>query len=224
MGLKRSGAALIHAVRNMLDPDIRIFGIGLSRTGTSSLTKALTMLGVKTVHYPNDMTTQQELKAGNYNLSVLRRAQALTDIPVSPYYAQFDRLFPSSKFILTTRSTDSWLHSMENHFRLYVEHRRDDFDDFVFACVYGSLHFNAERFSYVKELHESNCRRYFADRPGKLLVVDLTQADDGWLKICEFLDLPVPTAAFPHENKKRSAPAQRRKRPGLLSRLKGWLR
>jgi hypothetical protein len=207
----------------MLDPDIRIFGIGLSRTGTSSLTKALRILGVETVHYPNDKTTQQELKAGNYNLSVLRRVQALTDIPVSPFYAQFDSLFPSSKFILTTRSTDSWLRSMENHFRLYVEHRRDDFDDFVFACVYGSLHFSPERFAYVKELHESNCRRYFADRPDRFLVLDLLEADDGWLKICEFMDLPVPSEGFPHENKRRSAPAQRRKPQGLLSRLRHWL-
>jgi hypothetical protein len=210
----------------MLNSHTKILGIGLSRTGTMSLTKALTILGIKTRHYPNDKTTQNELKAGNYDLSVLQEVQALTDIPVSPYYAQLDRLFPQSKFILTTRPTDSWLRSIENHFRLYVEHRRDDFDDFVHACVYGSLHFSADRFAYVKELHEANCRRYFADQPEKLLVLDFHQGDDGWAKICGFLGCPVPNEVFPHENKSRSYPATPTKRAiptkrtGLLTRLR----
>jgi hypothetical protein len=203
----------------MVSTNGKIFGIGLSRTGTMSLTKALTTLGIKTRHYPNDKTTQNELKAGNYDLSVLREVQALTDIPVSPYYAQLDRLFPQSKFILTTRPTDSWLQSIENHFQLYVERRRDDFDDFVLACVYGSLHFSADRFAYVKELHEDNCRRYFAERPGKLLVLDLLQAEHGWAEICNFLDCQVPNEAFPHENKKRLHPAKPVDRENLLRRL-----
>jgi hypothetical protein len=203
----------------MPNNDAKIFGIGLSRTGTMSLTKALTTLGIKTRHYPNDKTTQNELKAGNYELSVLREVQALTDIPVAPYYAQLDRLFPQSKFILTTRPTDSWLQSIENHFRLYVEHRRDDFDDFILACVYGSLHFSADRFAYVKELHEDNCRRYFAERPGKLLVLDLLEAKDGWVNICNFLGCQVPNEAFPHENRKRLRPAKPLQRESLLRRF-----
>jgi hypothetical protein len=206
-----------------MDKNAKIFGIGLSRTGTLSLTKALTMLGVNAKHYPNDKMTQDELRRGSYRLSLLKEVQALTDIPVSPYYPQFDRLFPGSRFILTTRSTDSWLPSIENHFRLYVEQRRDDFDDFVFACVYGVLHFNADRFRYVKELHEANVRRYFADRPGALLILNIAEGD-GWKAICDFLDCPVPSEPFPHENVKRSKPATRRTaapiaRKSLLRRL-----
>jgi hypothetical protein len=204
----------------MLDSDLKVFGIGLSRTGTMSLTQALTLLGIRTQHYPNDKRTQDELKAGQYKLSILQKFQALTDIPVSPYYAQFDSLFPRSKFILTTRSTDDWLRSVDNHFQLYVRQRRDEFDDFVFACVYGSLQFNAERFAFVKELHERNCRAYFADRPEKLLVLDLRQEGDAWGKICSFLGCAVPNEAFPHENKKRTRAAKPLKREGLLSRVR----
>ena len=61
--------------------DAKVFGIGLSRTGTVSLTAALNVLGIDAVHYPNDAATQEELKAGRYRLSVLDRVQALTDIP-----------------------------------------------------------------------------------------------------------------------------------------------
>ncbi len=208
----------------MLSPETRIFGIGLSRTGTTSLTKALSILGLKTQHYPNDKTTQHELRTGQYNLSILREEQALTDIPVAPFYAQFDRLYPQSKFILTTRPTASWLGSMENHFRLYVDYRRDDFDDFVLACVYGSLHFNPDRFAYVKELHENNCRIHFTGRPEKLLVLDLLESTDPWGQLCNFLGCAVPDQLFPHENKRRSYPAKPVRPKGLLEKLKTRIR
>jgi hypothetical protein len=194
-----------------------IFGIGLSRTGTVSLTRALGQLGIDARHYPNDPVTQKELKQGCYSLSILAEAQALLDIPVAPYYAQFDTLYPEAKFILTTRPEDPWLVSMENHFRLYVEQRRDDFDDFVHACVYGALHFSAERFRYVKRLHEQNVRDYFSGRPDKLLVFDLFSGDS-WPEVCGFLKLPVPDAPFPHRNVALTAPVSAR-REGLLRRL-----
>jgi sulfotransferase family protein len=211
-----------------MNQNAKIFGIGLSRTGTLSLTKALTTLGFKTKHYPNDKATQDELRRGSYRLSLLNEVQALTDIPVSPYYAQFDRLYPGSRFILTTRATDAWLTSIENHFRLYVEQRRDDFDDFVCACVYGTLHFSADRFRYVKELHEANVRRYFADRAGDLLVLNIAEGDD-WKVLCDFLETPIPSEPFPHENIKRSRPATRRtaapsRRDSLVRRLLGILK
>jgi hypothetical protein len=202
----------------MTDQNTKIFGIGLSRTGTLSLTNALTILGIEAKHYPNDAQTQEELKRGCYALSLLQTVQALTDIPVSPFYPQFDSAFPKSQFILTTRSTGAWLASVENHFQMYVERRRDDFDDFVFACVYGSLHFNAERFQYVKELHEENVRRYFADKPDRLLILDVFQGDS-WQSLCSFLGRPVPDEAFPHQNKALLTPAGTRKRRTSFTKL-----
>jgi hypothetical protein len=197
----------------------KIFGIGLSRTGTLSLTTALEQLGIVATHYPNDKATRDELRRGHYSLSILDHVQALLDIPVSPYYAQFDHIYPEAKFILTTRPLESWLRSMENHFSLYVEHMRDDFDDFVHACVYGALYFSSERFRYVKELHERNVRDYFSGRPEKLLVFDVSQGDS-WPELCPFLDLPVPDSPFPHANLARSEPARRRRFPRLRARFR----
>jgi hypothetical protein len=206
----------------VLDRQTKVFGIGLSRTGTLSLTNALTALGIETRHYPNDPVTQKELRAGRYELSVLDEVQALTDIPIAPFYAQLDRAFPDSRFILTTRDTESWLVSMEHHFRMYVEHRRDEFDDFVLACVYGCLHFSAERFRDVKELHEANIRRHFADRPEDLLVLDLGQAN-GWEPLCDFLDYPVPDEPYPHKNRALKRPARRPTRVDRLrARVRRW--
>jgi Sulfotransferase domain len=184
----------------------KIFVIGLSRTGTSSLTAALKLLGYRACHYPHDPVTQRELMEGQYNLSVLKDLNALTDIPVAPFYPQLDRIFPGSKFILSTRETGSWLASMENHFRFYVEYNRDPFSDFMHACVYGALHFNADRFAYAKEVHEHNVRRYFAGREKDFLVLDVTQGDP-WDQLCRFLDRPRPQEPFPRMNKRLESPA-----------------
>lgn len=178
----------------------KIFGVGLSRTGTWSLSLALTRLGFETRHFPNDQATQRELRAGQYKLSVLDQVDALMDIPVAPYYAQFDRAFPGSRFILSTRATGPWLKSVENHFRLYVDHRRDSFDDFVFAAVYGSVEFSAGRFAWVKEQHEANIRKYFADRPEDLLIIDVSHGNP-WELLCKFLGRPIPDEPFPHGNR-----------------------
>jgi hypothetical protein len=189
----------------------KIFGIGLSRTGTLSLSAALQTLGIETRHYPNDVRTQDELRRGYYELSILQTVQAITDIVVSPFYAQFDTVYRDSRFILTTRPTDAWLTSVEKHFRNYVEFRRDPFDDFVLACVYGTLHFSSDRLRYVKELHEENVGRYFASEPHKLLVLDVSTAA-GWEPLCAFLDRPVPQEPYPHLNKERAEPAVPRRR------------
>lgn len=201
-----------------LNAQTRIFGIGLSRTGTLSLTRALTQLGIESVHYPDDPVTQEELRHGNYALSILDEVQALLDIPVAPYYAQFDALYPDAKFILTTRPEESWLVSVENHFRLYVEQRHDDFDDYVHACVYGVLHFSADRFRHVKRLHEENVRSHFAARPDKLLVFDVFRGD-GWPELCRFVGLPVPDGPYPHQNPALTAPAEPKR--SALRRLLG---
>lgn len=194
----------------------RIFCIGLSRTGTVSLTAALELLGYPARHYPNDPLTQEELRSGRYHLSVLEEVRALTDIPVAPFYPQLDREFPGSKFILTTRDTGAWLESVERHFSLYVEHQRDDFDDFILACVYGCLHFSRERFGWVKERHEADVREYFADRPKDLLILDVA-AEDPWALLCEFLEAPRPDEPYPHRNRALNRPAVK---PGRIARLR----
>lgn len=201
-----------------MHPDAKILGIGLSKTGTVSLAKALTRLGFKTKHFPDDKTTQEELRRGRYDLSIFREYQGLVDIPVAPYYAQFDRIYPSAKFILTTRSTEAWLTSLERHFQFWVEYRRTAYDDFVLACTYGVQHFNAERLRYVKEVHEANVRRYFEGRPEKLLVLNVFEGD-GWDELCGFLGCPVPEEPYPRENPRLTGPARLPARPGLVRTL-----
>jgi hypothetical protein len=90
----------------------RVFGIGLSRTGTRSLNAALNLIGVRSVHLPLDRLTYDQLRSGAGRLSLLDHVDGLTDIITVPFYRRFDAAYPGSKFILTIRGKDAWMASM----------------------------------------------------------------------------------------------------------------
>ncbi len=203
----------------------KIFGIGLSRTGTKSLTAALNRLGFSIIHYPNDEVTQEELITGKYNFSLLNNHDGITDITMSPYYVQMDSLYPGSKFILTVRDKEAWLQGIERHWERktsvdypYQEKskkrllnqllglkrkqeeekiRKAELRRFLRAATYGIYRFNRERLYYVYDLHYKNATEYFKDRPDSLLVLDIT-AGQGWTELCGYLGLPVINEPFPH--------------------------
>jgi hypothetical protein len=182
----------------------KVFGLGLSKTGTSSLGDALNLLGIKTIHYPHGRNTLADLRSGNYKLSILEEYQGVVDIPVAPYYAQLDKIYPDSKFILTVRDKHSWLSSIETHWRsrstrMNKNPQYKEFTQFISACVYGSLRYNKDRFLYVYDTHVRNVKDYFRSRPEDLLILDIC-GGDGWEKLCSFLGLPIPEARFPHAN------------------------
>ncbi len=185
------------------DSQTKVFGIGLSRTATKSLTLALNILGISVIHYPNNAATYQDLVTGNYKFSVLKDFQGITDITVVPYYAQLDKLFPGSKFILTTRDRTDWLNSMETHWKNkpIVEDVGGDITkiklrQFLRAAVYGIHTFDRDRLGYIFDLHHKNVLEYFRDRPEDLLMINICQGE-GWDKLCPFLHQPLPTRMFP---------------------------
>ncbi len=164
-----------------------------------SLSKALTMLGIPTIHNPHDEVTERELRQGNYRLAVCTRYQGVVDIPVAPYFPQLDTAYPQSKFILTVRDVESWLASVQKHWQWQEQAGRDSFVEFIHAAVYGAIEFNEERYRYVFDTHRRNIEHYFRERPDDLLVIDIP-AGDAWESLCPFLGVPVPNAPFPHAN------------------------
>lgn len=182
----------------------KVFGLGLSKTGTSSLGEALNLLGVKTIHYPYDERTFAELRSGNYRLSLLAEFQGIVDIPVVPFYKQLDALYPRSLFILTVREMEAWLRSCEMHWRLMSEWQDNfpqfkRFHDFISERVYGGTEYDCERFRFAYETHERDVRDYFRERRADLLVLDIC-AGEGWEKLCPFLGCEILDAPFPRAN------------------------
>lgn len=185
----------------------KVFGLGLSRTGTRSLTAALHVLGLDTVHYPIDEDTFRAMSTGKLDFGILESFDGITDITVSPYYAELDELHPDAKFVLTTRDEDAWIQSCVNHWtgreafaaaetagaETHMQIRR-----FLRAAVYGCYDYEEARFRRVYRKHVEDVRRYFKDRPGKLLELDIVSGA-GWGSLCAYLDRPIPDQPFPHK-------------------------
>lgn len=184
---------------------MKIFGIGLTKTGTTSLSHALRILGYSTIHYPSNPTTFREILNGRFNFSFLNHYDAATDITICRYYAQLDKLYPGGKFILTVRDISSWLESCQRHWaRRQPSPDNIDFNTLIDISVYGCACFNMDRFRHVYEQHVRDVKHYFAGRAQDLLELDIV-GGAGWVPLCRFLDCRVPDAPFPELHKSRRA-------------------
>ena len=68
----------------------KIFGIGLSKTGTTSLARALEILGYKTRDYLG-VTSYSHGDLSSIDLEVIDSNDAFTDTPVPSFYRELDR-------------------------------------------------------------------------------------------------------------------------------------
>ena len=180
----------------------KIFGIGLPKTGTSSLSAALKILGYQVCDFPSDETTVAELRAGNYQLSILKQFDALTDIPIPAIYPQLDQIYPGSKFILTVRDLNSWLDSCRHapFNQLDAVPKPGTKREFYRTLLYGCNQFNEDRFTWVYHSHSKLVYDYFSgEKQPQFLVLDIFNGD-GWDKLCEFLGKNIPAQPFPHKN------------------------
>ena len=177
----------------MIRPRSKILGIGLSRTGTTSLHSAFEILGLRSIHW-----------LGDYRL--LYRWDAATDSNMALAYKVLDVIHPGSKFVLTLRrDLDQWVKSMVfmmQHIRQH--HVKFDYPAMDLTKVFMGLYdtvddYRPEKIIPAYHQHVRQVRSYFRDRPDDLLEMDITQGD-GWEKLCPFLGKPIPSQSFPHTN------------------------
>jgi 3'-phosphoadenosine 5'-phosphosulfate (PAPS) 3'-phosphatase len=176
----------------------KIFGIGLSKTGTTSLANALQILGYKT----KDNMGVVKYAAGDLSsvdLDVVDSFEAITDTPIPSFYREIDARFPGSKFILTVRDADGWLKSCKKQFTQRFAESQTEAHKQVFTDLYGTDVFDAQRFASGYERYVDGVREYFKDRPHDLLIFNIA-AGEGWDKLCRFLERPVPDIPFPKAN------------------------
>lgn len=197
----------------------KVFGIGLPKTGTTSLHIALQILGYRSCAFAGDKRTFKELREGNYRLSVLRNFDAVSDIPIPAIFAQLDEFWPKSKFILTIRNLDNWLESCRKaHFNRVSEvPEPGSLRDFYRTMLYGCPTFNEARFRWIHHAHRLCVEDYFkGDKFDQLLIMDVTNGD-GWVKLCKFLNRDVPNCEFPHANPHCEIEQPYRRHKGLLT-------
>jgi hypothetical protein len=172
----------------------KIFGIGANKTGTTSLTKALEILGYKISHWQHQTEILTRLIKCQFRYPFLETYDGATDLPIPSIFKELDKAYPNSKFILTIRDPDDWIQSEEHHHRM-MGLEKPLFENFL---LFGTFHFDKQMFLEAYEKHNQKVQQYFKDR-SDLLIMDIT-AGDGWSKLCTFLNKPMPNQPFPALN------------------------
>lgn len=175
---------------------MKIFGVGWPKTGTTTLQKCFKIMG-----YSHKGYTQSLFENLDQAIRIARRFDTFQDLPWYLYFKELDKVFPGSKFVLTTRNSNRWLRSYRNTVEKQNPAERQALEE-VRRKIYGFPFSEAKDDQLIEryERHNSEVAAYFADRPDDLLTVDWEKGD-GWRSLCVFLKRPIPRGLFPHENK-----------------------
>jgi len=183
----------------------RIFGIGLHKTATNSLHKALGILGIDSAHWGSAKRARAiwtEMKECGRSATI-EGHHASNDLPIGLLYRELDMAYPGSKFILTVRDESRWLASVENHWKYDRNPYRHTWDTDCFThqmhkMLYGCRWPGRETFINRYRRHLAEVVQYFRNRPGDLLVLN-PDAGEGWTELCRFLSMPAPSIPYPVE-------------------------
>ena len=187
-----------------------ILGVSWHKTATTSLARAMEILGFRSLHYPYrvlaSLNNEKRLR------SVLAEHEFYNDFPIPLIYRYLHQLFPDTKFIYVQRDPQAWLQSVERHYeegtkprpelggRSFWQMRDPGFFETVHKVMaYGQTTFDRTLFLRRYLAHETEVRHYFAGRGECFLSMQL-ETDLGWEPLCRFLDKPIPDVPFPREN------------------------
>ncbi len=165
----------------------KVWCIGMPRTGTTSFIAALKILGYTNIKH-------------NPDFADLKNLDGASDAGCAAFYKYLYYRHPDSKFVLTTRDLSTWIPSImfllertKNMGTGLLKNSPVTYEDWLLrrSLLLGMGNVEKEYKRHCREVRE-----FFADKPGALIEMDITAAD-GWAKLCEHLDLPIPPVPFP---------------------------
>jgi len=183
------------------ETNYKIFGIGLNRTGTTTLAYALKILGYKVAPY-----NQEIIKAYlNQDWYLIKRwidsFDAFQDWPWPLMYKTLDKKYPKSKFILTKRSNvDKWYKSQIYH--TLKNNKKFNTTFFTNKIVYGYFYPGFHEVNHKKFYLEYNnkVKKYFKNRKEDFIEL-CWEKNSNWDNLCKFLNKQIPNVVFPHKRK-----------------------
>ncbi len=202
----------------------KIFCIGLNKTGTTSIKKALEEMDIVVGKEYEAKTLFHSWAIRDFKpiIKYCKTAQAFQDSPFSfPYtYVVLDQAYPDSKFILSVRdNAEQWYSSLTRfHSKLWssekgeIPTKNDLMNAFNFTkgrpwLVNRALYNSPEDLPYKKnvlidfyETHNKNVIDYFRHRQKDLLILNVSNKE-AYQKLASFLNINTSQTEFPWENK-----------------------
>jgi hypothetical protein len=203
---------------------MKLIGAGLPRTATTTQLVALEMLGLPCYHMRDMMadpvkSIPQWRKAleGNADWDELFAGkESIVDFPGSYYWRELMDVYPDAKVLLSVRSAESWVASMNSTIaQIWFG------DTLMHHLVRAHYKINPGYAAWLDLMHDmwakagmlvntngdadamaADMERWNQD------VIDTVPSDrllvwnpaDGWEPLCELLDIPVPSEPLPNVN------------------------
>lgn len=177
---------------------MKVFGIGLNKTGTKSLGAALKILGYKDHISCNYSLTKAWHE--NKTHSIIAEAQKYNNFEDWPWpliYQELYSSFEDAKFVLTKRATDEiWYNSLCKH---SLRTGPTEFRKLIYGH-YMPQDFKEDHISFYNK-HNQEVIEFFEEKnPKKLLVISFEKCNS-WEILCNFLNKEIPEVEFPFLNR-----------------------
>jgi hypothetical protein len=191
---------------------LQVIGAGFGRTGTTSLKKALEILGLgpcyhmqvtmTRLHHPYFWLRAHAQEPVDYR-RFFRRYRSAIDWPACEFYRELMAAFPQARVVLTVRDPARWYDSVAETLRAIGRVFPWWFppaiarmqDAIIWDGRFGGRFVDRDAAIAAFVAHIEEVQRVVP--AARLLVYDVAE---GWEPLCRFLDRPVPAQAFPRLN------------------------
>ena len=192
----------------------KVFVVGLSRTGTTSITEALNMLGIRTHHFCGPLVKLASGYGGRHKIveAYVDNLDGHTDISPTIVAEELAEKYPEARFIYTTRPRDEWAHALvrfvsEEPRKTLFKNHPTPFNFYNAAYGEGWSSYDAVEWQHIHDAHEKrmqNLRKQVGTK--RFLKIDITALGKKgkdttlWNILGDFLDVDVSNAPkkFPH--------------------------
>lgn len=193
---------------------LRVIGAGLGRTGTTSLRDALsTLLGERCYHFEDVIANPAHIpfwraaihgELTNWEYIYAGYA-ATTDWPGAAFWSELLDAYPGAKVLLSLRrSSSEWFESVKDTIDPLMTSDSDRVVDEWHAMTKEMLESRFVGVPFDRREAEEAYERHNALVRTSVPVDQLIEwmPGDGWVPLCEGLEVGVPRARFPHVNTK----------------------
>ena len=192
-----------------LQREPKVFAVGLSRTGTTSITQALTTLGYHPYHSLGPLLVWKEHRLVGFDQYWVDAYDAHTDLPTALVFQELAVAYPSAKFVLTKREPERWAAAMMSFSKEVSSlfHLTQMFYDWsvpmlnmqpaddLFVEAYGPWRNNSlEDWVAIYNKHEKAVLDCFEGSEGdRFLAIDITKGDITLKRLADFIGIPLPS-------------------------------
>ena len=186
----------------------KIFGIGLNKTGTSSLGRFFEKCGYKMhedyscvkINMALELLKSKPDDKATLLLDIIDKYDVFEDWPWPLIYKQCLERYPDAKFVLTIRAdAEEWFRSLYYHCKKLGPTRQ-------IKTVYGHYtpnHETKKDFIEYYKRHNAKVVEFFRDKPGKLLILS-TSKDNQSNILAKFCGLDkLSKIPYPNANKNK---------------------